>query len=309
MTSNTRAADSSGRRSLDILRPDDVHWQDAEQHNIRINHSAPHPPSPNYPLHLLTFPSEAPAMKPFSIASLLALAASISAKPMSLEKCSDPPTTTIAGVTVIDTPIVRDARKLISNATSYAYKHQMRSWLFGAAAMNANATLREGIDLEVHALGTMLHDLGWDRSRASKDRRFEVDGAIGAAEFIESHPDAPNWSERRIEGVWDAIALQGEPNIGDFKRDKNIGYIGSSIGVDYMGRAYLPSVPQADYDNIIAMFPDDDLLSGTNETFLWFCRTKPQTTYSNWVQPWGDMWVEGYSAVGHRSIDLFIPRN
>ncbi|KAI2622600.1 hypothetical protein GGS21DRAFT_494389 [Xylaria nigripes] len=34
--------------------------------------------------------------------------------------------------------------------------------LFGAAAMNANETLKNWIDLELHAVGTLLHDLGWD---------------------------------------------------------------------------------------------------------------------------------------------------
>jgi hypothetical protein len=38
----------------------------------------------------------------------------------------------------------------------------MRTWLYGAAVINTNETLRREVDLEAHALGTILHDLGWD---------------------------------------------------------------------------------------------------------------------------------------------------
>lgn len=75
------------------------------------------------------------------------------------------PTTTIAGIEVVDTQIVRDAIKVVEEfipLQPYLYAHVMRSWLFGAAAFNNNATLKAQIDLEAHALGTLLHDLGWD---------------------------------------------------------------------------------------------------------------------------------------------------
>lgn len=92
--------------------------------------------------------------------------------------------TKIAGVEVIDTQIVRDAQAMIKQFPDYLYSHQMRSWLFGAAMINANETLRRCVDLEVHAIATMLHDLGWDMTPGSRwvsaDKRFEVDGAIGA---------------------------------------------------------------------------------------------------------------------------------
>ncbi len=75
------------------------------------------------------------------------------------------PTTTIAGVEVIDTPIVRQARKTIevfNGLQPYLYKHLYRTWLFGVAAINANETLKNSIDIELHAVGSILHDLGWD---------------------------------------------------------------------------------------------------------------------------------------------------
>ncbi|KAF5646020.1 ankyrin-2 [Fusarium sp. NRRL 52700] len=50
--------------------------------------------------------------------------------------------------------------------------------------INANEILRDSINLELHAVATLLHDLGWDTTEASPmisaDRRFEVDGAFAA---------------------------------------------------------------------------------------------------------------------------------
>ncbi|KAJ2985884.1 hypothetical protein NUW58_g5295 [Xylaria curta] len=75
------------------------------------------------------------------------------------------PTTKIANIEVINTPLVQDAVKLVKNfipLQPYLYNHLMRSWLYGAAAFNNNATLKASVDLELHAIGTLLHDLGWD---------------------------------------------------------------------------------------------------------------------------------------------------
>lgn len=71
-------------------------------------------------------------------------------------------TTKLFGVEVIDTDMVRDARATISKFDGFLYKHSMRTWLFGAAAINANETLKKSVDLELHAISTILHDLGWD---------------------------------------------------------------------------------------------------------------------------------------------------
>jgi hypothetical protein len=77
------------------------------------------------------------------------------------------PTTTIAGVEVINTKIVQDALALVEEfkpLQPYLYNHVVRTWLLGAAALNNNATLKAQVDLEVHALGSLLHDLAWDRT-------------------------------------------------------------------------------------------------------------------------------------------------
>src|ERR1700712_3033857 len=123
---------------------------------------------------------------------------------------NEKPKKTIAGIIVIDTPIVRDAQAYaLLHTDRISYNHVMRSWLLGALMISENSTLASTIDLEVVALGTILHDLGLDDSPkspiTSPDRRFEVDGAIAARNFISSHADGKNWEEKRVQQVWDGI--------------------------------------------------------------------------------------------------------
>ncbi|CAJ2502345.1 Uu.00g097390.m01.CDS01 [Anthostomella pinea] len=252
-------------------------------------------------------------MKTASLTTLLASAVAVSAhRPILVAKTTNTtlPTTTVAGVEVVDTQIVRDARALISTMEPYLYRHQMRSWLFGVATINNNATLKALIDLEVHALGTLIHDLGWDMTPNStwvtSDKRFEIDGAIGSRKFITSHPNADQWDLNRQQLVWDAISLHGTTSISEYKQE-DVRTIVRSIGMDYEGEH--PGIPADINAEILAEFPTDGFLQGTDDTFIWFCTSKPNATYDTWVQPWGEAFVPGYSAVGHRLFDRVHPPN
>ncbi|KAF4494916.1 Ankyrin-2 [Fusarium agapanthi] len=95
------------------------------------------------------------------------------------------PTLKVAGITVVNTPIVQDAEAFALKHSTYPiYKHVMRSWLYEVLMINANETLGNSIDLEVHAVATLLHGLVWDTTEESPiisaSRRFEVDGAFAA---------------------------------------------------------------------------------------------------------------------------------
>ncbi|KAH9897400.1 hypothetical protein F4778DRAFT_782986 [Xylariomycetidae sp. FL2044] len=217
------------------------------------------------------------------------------------------PNTTIAGYTVIDTPIVRLAQEYARNHSSEAvFKHQMRAWLFGSLIVNNNETYRNTVDLEIQAVGALLHDLGWDMSEGSvvvsADKRFEVDGAIASRGFLEMYGDE-NWDQRRTQLVWDAIALHTTRTIGYYKENE-VGVVSMGISVDYDGlRA---EVSQEDFDAITTAYPNDDLKVATNETFTWLCATKPAATYDNQLQPWGERYVPDYNTTGHLRIDTIF---
>ncbi|KAI1812733.1 hypothetical protein GGS20DRAFT_518478 [Poronia punctata] len=241
-------------------------------------------------------------MKANSIVSVLALGATALAAPPHKHH----PTTIVAGVEVIDTPIVRDARHLISKFPDFLYFHCMRTWLYGAAVINTNETLKHEVDLEAHALGTILHDLGWDRTPdspwISHDNRFEVDGALGALKFIKDHKTTKkDWSDARLERVYDGISLHGTIGIHPYK-NVDSRWITASIGYD--GVNTVPEdVPEDKYKSIIAEFPTDEFQKGAVETFTWLAKTKPEASYNNFIQDFGTAFVHGFNATGHRQFD------
>lgn len=79
----------------------------------------------------------------------------------------------------------------------------------------------------------------------------------------------------RAQGV-PAIALHGSGSIVDyFELEEAV--IVQSIGQDYHGP--VSGVSQTAYDAIANEFPQTELYTGTNDTFVWLARTKPATTW------------------------------
>ncbi|KAK4150608.1 hypothetical protein C8A00DRAFT_17902 [Chaetomidium leptoderma] len=220
------------------------------------------------------------------------------------------PSRIMAGVSVIDTPIVRSAQAYArQHSSDFVYKHIMRSWLFGVLMIDANHTLRATTDREIHAVAVLLHDLGWDQtvnsSVVSADRRFEVDGAIAARDFIRHHADGRRWEERRVQLVWDAIALHSEQRIAYFK-ELDVQVVSKGISMDFEGPGL--GVGAEAYDAVVRAFPKDDFKTGFNETMVWLCRTKPAATYDTWMQPWGDRYVADYASEGNLRIDTIFSK-
>ncbi|KAI0910164.1 hypothetical protein F4823DRAFT_591356 [Ustulina deusta] len=245
-------------------------------------------------------------MKVSSIISVLALCASALASPK--PSCYNQlPTTVIAGVEVVDTQIVRDAQSLIKKFPDYLYWHCMRTWLLGAAVINANTTLKAQVDLEAHALGTILHDLGWDMTPDSpwvtKENRFEVDGGLGAMRWIKAHKSYKPyiWTEARLERIYDGIALHGTFGIHPYK-NVDSKWITESIGYD--GVNYMPvEVPSDKFESTVAEFPKYNFQKGAIDTFTWMATTKPNGTYNTFVEPFGTHYVPGYNSTGKHSFD------
>lgn len=150
-----------------------------------------------------------------------------------------------------------------------------------------NETLRHTVDAEAHAVAALLHDLGWDQTPGSpvvsSDRRFEVDGAIVAADFIHSHSHGGSaWDENRVQLVWDSIALHTQVSIYTYKQD-TVAVTGTGIQMDFGGPA--AGVTQQEYDTVAAAYPKAGFDAGVNQTLTWLCQTKPKTTYGEFLRP------------------------
>ena len=79
----------------------------------------------------------------------------------------------LAGVSVPDTAMIAGAIEYAQRLSEpYLFNHAMRSWLFAA---KLGQLKRIDCDLEVVAVGTILHDLGLSAS-VTGFNRFEVNG-------------------------------------------------------------------------------------------------------------------------------------
>ncbi|KAI0159638.1 hypothetical protein GGR57DRAFT_499963 [Xylariaceae sp. FL1272] len=248
-------------------------------------------------------------MKASILASALALASSAVAYPKQRRtKNEDLPTTVVANITVVDTQLVRDVRaevEMFKELQPYLYYHVMRTWLFGAAAFNFNETLKSQVDLELHAIGTLMHDLGWDMRPDSpwvtQENRFEVDGGLGAMSFIKSHGCVSEWDDARLEKIYDGIVLQAIPGVVEHKNIDSQ-WIVMSVGFEFPG-PHSPLIPDHDYDTILAEFPNDKLYRGSNATFTWMTATKSAATYNTFLAPFGYNFVPGYNEAPNRLYD------
>jgi hypothetical protein len=196
------------------------------------------------------------------------------------------PTKTTAGVDVIDTPIVQAAQKYArAHTDDMTYNHVMRSWLYGVIISKKLESVYGPVDQEVQALSAVFHDLGWDPTGelVSKDKRFEVDGAIAARNWVNSQQEqgiVKDWDERRTQLLWDAIALHTNPSVAAYK-EPVVGLVGLGVAADFQGPKSDPTgtLTWDEFNAVKAEFPRHDMAAGIRRIILNFARTKPETTY------------------------------
>lgn len=107
---------------------------------------------------------------------------------------------TIAGITIPDTALVREA------ADDTIFHHSRRVFLWGMLKSQARGI---EVDPELAYVGGLFHDLGLTRAYRTTDRRFELDGAEAAYTFLRDH----GRSEKEARDVWLGIALHTTPEV------------------------------------------------------------------------------------------------
>lgn len=169
---------------------------------------------------------------------------------------------------------------------AYLYNHIMRTWLFGALVMSHNTTLKESVDLEVHAIGSVLHDLGLvlNGSWISQDRRFEVDSAAATTDFVEhqvsNDDEGAEWDANRLQLLFDSVLLHSEYRFSLYKQP-TVAVLASGVLVELQGLASLAAygITSAEYYNVEAAFPRLNFIAGVNATLVQLCIAKPNSTY------------------------------
>jgi hypothetical protein len=175
---------------------------------------------------------------------------------------SELPHRNLAGVTVIDTPIVRDA---IAYAQGYednsVFNHSMRSWIFGSIVVNKNSVYTKAIDKEVHALGSILHDVGFGEN-VKPELNADVTGdhaALGGnavRKFLANNIEGKLWTDSRVRLLVDAVTLHLEDS--DSTKAIEIRAVRDGQQVDLAGGP-LGYVTAAEYASVVAAYPLGDM--------------------------------------------------
>jgi hypothetical protein len=192
----------------------------------------------------------------------------------------------LAGIEMIDTPLVRDAMDLArSSSEPFLYNHVMRSWLFGIVLSQSRPPAP---DAELLAVATLLHDLGLT-DHFEADARFEVDGANASRSFLQERgiPDA------HIRLVWDAIALHSTGSIA-LHKEPIVAVTFEAINADAVGYG-LERIPENQLRAILAEFPRMGMKKQITASFCRVVREKPAVTYDNTLRDFGVRFIEGYN--------------
>ena len=193
-------------------------------------------------------------------------------------------TQVLASITVIDTPLVTRAMDYARiHSEPFLFNHAVRSWLFAVRLGQLQGT---AYDAEVVAVGTLFHDLGLT-SRFNGQKRFEIEGADAARAFGR----AQGLDDRRVQLIWDSVALNSTPSIGLYK-EAEVALCTAGIGVEF-GFQY-DRIPANEMKSILEAFPRLDMKRRFTESVCGIVKTKPETTYDNFAGDFGERFVPGY---------------
>ena len=197
---------------------------------------------------------------------------------------SDGKTQIVAGITVIDTPLVTRAMDYArTHSEPFLFNHAVRSWLFAVRLGQLRGIAH---DAEVVAVGSLLHDLGLTNSFTGP-KRFEIEGADAAREFARDQ----GLDDRRVQLIWDSVALNSTPSIGLYK-EAEVALCTAGIGVEF-GFQY-DRIPPNEMKSILAEFPRLGMKRCFADSVCRIVKTRPETTYDNFAGDFGERFVSGY---------------
>ncbi|WP_028925063.1 DUF4440 domain-containing protein [Pseudonocardia acaciae] len=135
---------------------------------------------------------------------------------------------------------------------AFVFHHSVRSYVYARELAGRRGLGPADYDDELLFLGCVLHDMGLSE-RGNGDQRFEVDGADLAAEFLRDR----GVDERRVEIVWDAIALHTSVGIAGRKRPE-IALTHAGTGADVLGMDR-DQLPDELVERVHAVLPRADI--------------------------------------------------
>jgi hypothetical protein len=181
--------------------------------------------------------------------------------------------TSVAGITIPDSTIAKQATELLlEHGTEFIYNHSLRVFVF-ASLNGAHRKLQ--YDPELLYVSAVFHDLGLTPHYSSAGKRFEVDGANAARDFLRSQGLPPS----SLQLVWDAIALHTTIGVAEYK-EAEVALLYSGVGLDVMGEGY-HDLSEENREAIIKQFPRNGFKKQIIPTFFDGFKHKTDTTFGN----------------------------
>jgi HD domain len=182
--------------------------------------------------------------------------------------------TTIAGITIPDSQLAREATELVRDAeTALLFHHSRRVFLFGALTGKKKELV---FDPELLYIGAMFHDMGLVSPYSTATERFEVDSANAARDFLRSHGIA----EASVDLVWDAVALHTTPGIPQHKKPE-VALVTAGVEMDVLGLGF-QVVSDLDRQLVVDAHPrGTQFKQDIVEAFYQGNKHKPDTTFGN----------------------------
>lgn len=179
----------------------------------------------------------------------------------------------VAGIKIPDSKIAKEATELLLEyGTEFIYNHSLRVFLFSSLNGQRN-NLK--YDAELLYVSSVFHDLGLTPHYSSPDKRFEVDGANAARNFLQSH----GLPKEALQLVWDTIALHTTIGIAEYK-EAEVALMYSGVGLDVMGEGY-EHLSTEHRDEITGLFPRTDFKKKIIPAFFDGFKHKTGTTFGN----------------------------
>jgi len=178
----------------------------------------------------------------------------------------------VAGIVIPDSRLAREVTELVRDTESpLLFHHSSRVYYWGALTGK-----RRGLNFDPELLyaGAMFHDMGLTPQHASADKRFEVDGANAARDFLRSRGIA----DRDVETVWTAIALHTTPGIPPHMHPV-IALVTAGVEMDVLGIAF-SEFTEAEREAVVRVHPrpgrfKEEIIQAFNDGF----HRKPETTF------------------------------
>lgn len=182
-------------------------------------------------------------------------------------------TETIAGITVPDSALAREATELVRDATDdVVYHHCRRVYFFGSLRGEETGL---SWDPELLYVGAMFHDLGLTQKYRSDDQRFEIDAADVARDFLTSRGITDDAADR----VWQGIALHTTPEI-PLHMAPEVALVTRGVELDVMGVGY-DAISAEERAEITRAHPRPDFKNQILAAFTEGLKHRPETTFGN----------------------------